>query len=100
MCTLRLGLLLLCCIVLDPAKEFSLDLDNETCSTLTFTLLEIPISHPFVDNNTNCAFRDVVDDAGLAVVHLVWHTVHCQNPIVNNEAASLVFSALRCLWID
>lgn len=36
-------------------------------------LLDVPVLDFLVNNDADCALRDVVDNAGLAVVDLVWH---------------------------
>ena len=42
------------------------------------SLLDVPVLNLLVDNNTDCALCNVVDDSSLAVVDLVWHTVQSQ----------------------
>lgn len=39
------------------------------------SLLEISIANLLVDDDTNCGFGDIVNDAGLAVVDLERHTL-------------------------
>lgn len=41
-------------------------------------LLDVPVLDLFVDNDTNRAFRDVVNNTGLTVIDLVWHTADYQ----------------------
>ena len=45
-------------------------LDSEVDSFLDVTVLNL-----LIDDDTDGALRDVVDNTGLAVVDLVWHTV-------------------------
>lgn len=39
------------------------------------SLLDVPMLDLLVDDHTDGTLRNVVDDASLSVVHLVWHTV-------------------------
>ena len=37
------------------------------------TLLDIPVAHTLVDNHTDGALGDVINDSCLAMVDLMWH---------------------------
>ena len=77
--TISLRLLLELGIGLDSADELLSRsgkgnvLDSEVDALLDITVLDL-----LVDDNTDGALGDVVDDSGLSVVNLVGHTVDCQ----------------------
>lgn len=74
--TLLFGLFLLRSILLDPAKEV---LTGTRGANMLYpdvdSLLHVAVANPFVEDDADGGFGDVVDDAGFAVVDLVWHTV-------------------------
>lgn len=59
------------------------------------TLFDITMLHLFIDDNTDGALRDVIDNTGLAVVDLVWHTVGCQFPFPIAPILSIVIEIGR-----
>ena len=60
-------------------------------------LLDVAVLDFLVDDDTDCALRDVVDDSSLSVVNLVWHTVESQIPFqLIDTSASYVFESIRC----
>lgn len=75
-CSLLLGLFLLCGVSLDAVEEllsalrvvdmFNADVD---------AFLNVAISNSLVDDDAQCGFGDIIDNPGLPVVNLVRHTV-------------------------
>lgn len=41
------------------------------------SLFDIPVSHTFVDDDSNSGFRYIIDDARLAMVDFMGHTNRC-----------------------
>jgi hypothetical protein len=75
-CAVGLCLLLLLCVCLDTGEEFVsgsrfLDVFNADVDAL----LHVSVSDLLVEDDSDGGFGDVVDDASLSVVDLVWHTL-------------------------
>ena len=71
-----LRLLLQLGVLLDSADElFSRSGQGDVLDSQVDSLLDVPVLDLLVDDDTDSTFRNVVDDASLSVVNLVWHTV-------------------------
>lgn len=75
-CAVRLCLLLLLCVCLDTGEELIsgsgfLDVFDAD----VYALLHVSVSDLLVENDADGGFGDVVDNTGLSVVDLVWHTL-------------------------
>ena len=73
--TLSLRLLLQLCVLLDSADElFSGTGKGDVLDSEVDALLDVPVLDLLVDDDTDCALRNVVDDTSLSVVNLVGHS--------------------------
>ncbi len=73
--TLSLRLLLQLGVLLDSADElFSRSGQGNVLDSEVNALLDISMLHLLIDDDSNGALGNVVDDASLAVVDLVWKT--------------------------
>jgi len=71
-----LRLLLQLGVLLDSADElFSRSGQGDVLDSQVDSLLDVPVLDLLVDDDTDSTFRNVVDDASLSVVNLVWHTL-------------------------
>jgi hypothetical protein len=69
-----LGLLLLLRVFLDPPyKLLSRSREGNVLDSNIDTLLDVSVADLLVDDDSNGGFRDVVNDAGFAMVDFVWH---------------------------
>jgi len=76
---LSLRLLLQFGILFDSTdKLFSGARKGDVLDSEVDALLDVPVLDFLIDDDSDCALCDVVDDAGLAVVDLVGHTVTSQ----------------------
>jgi hypothetical protein len=74
-CSLSLRLLLQFGVLLDSADElFSGAGKGDVLDSEVDALLDVPVLHLLVDDDTDCALRDVIDNAGLSMVDLVRHS--------------------------
>jgi hypothetical protein len=77
--TLSLGFLLQLGVGLDTADELLSGAgEGDVLDTEVDTLLDITVLDLLVDDDTDGALGNVVDDTGLSVVDLVWHTIWSQ----------------------
>lgn len=80
MCALSLGLLLQLGVGLDTADELLTGAgQGDVLNAEVDTLLDITVLDLLVDNDTDGALGDIVDDTSLSVVDLVWHTTQGQH---------------------
>ena len=59
------------------------------------SLLDVAVLDFLVDDDADRALRDVVDDACLAVVDLVWHTVSVSDPVHDSRSYAKVIGIAR-----
>jgi hypothetical protein len=73
--SLSLGLLLQLGVVLDAADELlSRAGKGDVLDAEVDTLLDVAVLDLLVDDDTDSALGDVVNNSGLSVVNLMWHT--------------------------